>query len=786
MSSPQFNVVVDGHPLAGFDAHDVLLQLQQQLKLPSAKAEQLLAGRPVTVKRAIDEAVAQAYCQRLQALGVSARTVAAAAPSPTTDATVVPSYFSRTPLQGSGNSARFLRALYAAAARGLLTGFGYAAVAALAVGLFIFYLLYFAYLLTAPPIAFSATLYLLPLFALALLALLLLRPFLPAVRARRVSTLLRREQQPQLFAFVEQLCAALTLPVPSELAVSARPLHEIELLPGLNNFMRGNYRLILSLPLLEACTITQFGAGLAAVLGTRGSGPALRCHGVLRALASRYQACLDGEDWLQRGLSALQRRMPALAAPVRGLRALCAQSDRQLQKVTARFERIQARLQRAQQLESDRYLTTVAGAAALEEVLVLEDILASATADAETKNREERIDGGLVDDLPALIAHYREALGENHARELRRRWQSEPTPRSDAPSIARERIERAETAAQAGVLTAAEAAATLLAHRTALAARVTLDSYRSAGLAVESTALMPVDSLTYAATQDILQRQQAAVYFNNWFQPYRFWSLADYQLIRDMPLQDAAQQLSVCVNEIRRLTPDRMKLLAEYERLQNQIQEILIGQQVIAAGKSFQFRYAQYDGNSLQPQLDDRQRQLAKVTEQLALQEAVMGGRLTLGLRLSGQAERDIQELHDALRLLHDIGARLYKFALDTHLLQQLVQRHHNLREADYSAAIKRLEQKLHDAGVLLQVRLNDIPYPLDPRYRSLKDCVERVLQQHHREDEATASPALAQAQRLVTALQAINDRLSLQAAEFGTIAEEAYRIEPIKLVAAP
>src|SRR5262249_3933852 len=118
--------------------------------------------------------------------------------------------------------------------------------------------------------------------------------------------------------------------------------------------------------------------------------------------------------------------------------------------------------------------------------------------------------------------------------------------------------------------------------------------------------------------------------------------------------------------------------------------------------------------------------------------------------------------------------------ALDCYQLEQLLQRHHELREADYSFPIKKLETKINDEYMLLIVRLGDIPYPLDSRHLSLKSFVENILSQPI---DHKYSLILQRAKRLIDILYRVNEKLSRQAADYGTIAEEAYRIEPIKLV---
>jgi hypothetical protein len=552
------------------------------------------------------------------------------------------------------------------------------------------------------------------------------------------------------------------------------------LLPGVKNIWQKKYQLVIGLPLLNVCSVAQFAGMLAGELGTGATPPGLRYSGLLQLIRHPLQDCISNADWLSRHMTQLQARSNRFARLFDLARILFEQSNAFLQKYFTRAEAVHSQFSRARLHERDRRLVQLSGSSALATTLLIEEKLNCAARDADAKNAEDRIGAGLVDNLPALIKHYYDSLDDKFERELRRRWDNEAIPRRNAAPIARERTE--QIAATAALFECAEPALSLLDNAADLAHAVTLQAYRATKQFFETDGLLSVDDVTYAATQDILQRQQAAVYFNNWFKPFRFWKLAEYKLIRDMPLQDAAEQLSVCVNEIRRLSPDRFKLLTEYERLQNQIQEILIAQHVLAAGKTFQFRYVTYDGTTLQPILEDRQLQLAAISDKLAMQEAVMGGRITLGLRLCGQAERDINDLHDALRLINDSGARLQKLSLDVYQLEQLLPRHFKQREADYSAPIKRLEEKIRDASTLLLVRLSDIPCPLDSRYHSLKNYVEAALESADRTD--SKSPTLQHARRLLDVLFRVNEKLSLLAAEYGTIAEEAYRIEPIKLVA--
>ena len=804
MDSPQFNVLVDGSVLNGFDADTVLLHVQQQLKLPEAKARLLIANKTVTVKRDASEAVASAYCSRLRALGIDARIEPSAiisntaTPNPVSAAVaqsekVKPApaairpptkrFFSDTPLTAkeTARTNPFKNAVRGAHMALGGTALAYGALALLSLALLLFYMIHYADFLVIPPVVFSATVYLIVSLTLVVIAALIWRPLLAQSDEDDTHAPISPIQEPALFVFINQLCEKLALNPPTEVVLTTATTNSASLLPGWKNIRQGEYRLALSLPAIENSSLNHYAGLLAADLATQTYSPMLRYRWLSAMIYRRIDICLNNRDWLAQRIDAFALSAPsALDRLFVLLEKILEQANRYLHKVFARLQAIDAKLQRALLDEQDRYSALIAGSARFTDLMILRARLNTAANDANEKNLEDRIEGGLVDDLPALIRHYYDSAEENFARNLQRQWNAETTPRKDEPPIARERIEHIIGITKQSSIDDETPALSLLQRRDELARHATLSDYRSMSFEVDSSSLMPTDELTYTATQDILQRQQAAIYFNDWFKPFRFWSLADYKLISDMPLQDASMQLSVCVNEIRRLTPDRQKLLAEYDRLQNQLREILIAQHVLAAGKKFAFRYVQYDGTTLVPVLEDRQQELAAVTEKLLQQETVMGGRITLGLRLSGQDQREVSELHDALRMLHDIGARLYKIALDCFQLEQLLHRHHALREADYSLPIKKLETKIDDTCTLLIVRLNDIPYPLDSRHRSLKSFVETMLEKSQNKSQ---SPILQRAQRLLDVLYHVNEKFSRQAADYGTIAEEAYRIEPIRLV---
>jgi len=68
------NVVVDGVVLPGFDPTRAQADLARLTGQPEERVKSLLVGKPVIVRRNVDEATAERYVAALQRIGVSART----------------------------------------------------------------------------------------------------------------------------------------------------------------------------------------------------------------------------------------------------------------------------------------------------------------------------------------------------------------------------------------------------------------------------------------------------------------------------------------------------------------------------------------------------------------------------------------------------------------------------------------------------------------------------------------------------------------------------------------
>jgi hypothetical protein len=389
MAEQRFNVVASGHPREGFERSAVLAALQQRLKLAPAQAAQLLAGQPVTVKRAVPAATATAYSRQLRSLGLAVDMAPLAAA--TADPAPVPA--TAAWFEGASTPHPHLRAdlhWLVAAGLALLIPLAYAGVLLLLLALLTAHALGNQFWLQAPPWWWNGPLYFLPLLAGALLLAALLRPLWPAPRPAPEATI-PPEQEPLLWQLLRDCAQAAGVPPPARLVLTAGADCHCELRPGGAGWRRGECVLQLGLARLRLPAAAWL-PGIAAALA--GATP----------VAARSRRLIDGiEGWLHRnigrrdGLSPRLERHPASA----WLEHRFARGRDALFTALLRIhQRLALGARRTALSGADRAAARLTGAAAFTDWRRAELRLARAADWAQRTAARTP-----VDNLPALIAH---------------------------------------------------------------------------------------------------------------------------------------------------------------------------------------------------------------------------------------------------------------------------------------------------------------------------------------------------------------------------------------------
>ncbi|MCG5536010.1 hypothetical protein [Ectothiorhodospira mobilis] len=76
METDRYQVILTGDTVAGADPSGVRTRLAALFRIPEEKAEALLGGRPVVVKKGLDAATAERYRARLEQAGAVAQVAA--------------------------------------------------------------------------------------------------------------------------------------------------------------------------------------------------------------------------------------------------------------------------------------------------------------------------------------------------------------------------------------------------------------------------------------------------------------------------------------------------------------------------------------------------------------------------------------------------------------------------------------------------------------------------------------------------------------------------------------
>lgn len=651
--------------------------------------------------------------------------------------------------------------------------------------------IHFATLLRTPPLFFSLPVYLLPLLAGLALVAILLRPLLPLRTAIDTSTLIATNSEPQLTVLLTQLCRSLGATSPETIRLHLDSLLDdsldkknvdITLLPGRDGWQRGRYELRIGLPLLLNAPPPVLAGALAAELVFAHEPGLLRLRIIITRVRdwltqnskpqpdqiSRYLESLPNKpwcNWLRHADRATQQQLANL------FDKLAPYSSRQAECTLLQI--------------GDRASIVVAGAEVVFARILTAYQLERASERALQKNNEHRIDQRLTDDLTPLIGFFFEHPDTEHDKKIAHSIESGDSAQASCRPD-RERIATAEKIADKFPASALPGRIALH-HANTIGRECTENFYSANGTATDER--IPNECLRDEALLDLEQAETGILYFNNWLVPARGWRLPDVELLRDMSHADARLQLNVCVNEVRRLTPDRAKLLIEFARLQTQLNELILGQQVLAANNKFSFRQIKFDGTSLAPLIEQRQRDIAKIVEQLGTQESIMGGRIALGLKLFGQDGSTTEALHRTLHFLGEQEKMLYRLEQETTLLEQLLQRQRQLKERGYDDTIARLSEKVRDTTLRLLDKLKGAPNPPDRRYSPLRAFFEnKQLKNKNFEssaikDRVNGSAAVARARSVLDGFYTLNEKLSLLAAEQASSVEEAYKIERIRLV---
>jgi Zn-dependent protease with chaperone function len=140
-----------------------------------------------------------------------------------------------------------------------------------------------------------------PLVAGVIATFFLLKPLLAWPAAPKDLVELRREEEPELFAYVERLCAMVGAPVPRKIMLDLQVNASAQLRRGWWSLFRGDLSLTLGLPLVAGLNLPQFSGVLAHEFGHFSQKAGMRLHFLIASSRMWFsRVAYERDSWDER------------------------------------------------------------------------------------------------------------------------------------------------------------------------------------------------------------------------------------------------------------------------------------------------------------------------------------------------------------------------------------------------------------------------------------------------------------------------------------------------------
>jgi Zn-dependent protease with chaperone function len=342
----------------------------------------------------------------------------------------------------------------------------------------------------------SLVIYLGPPLAGLILLFFLVKPLFARPPKPPEPIRLKPEDEPVLFAFVEQLCRTVGSAKPSaihlDLGVNASAS-----LKGWRGFFTGELVLTIGIPLVRGLTLPQFTGVLAHEFGHFAQRAGLRSYFLIQTIRHWFaRVVYERDSWdymLEEGGEGEDIRLAA----VRGIARLGVKFGRwYLSLLLKAGQWISCGFSRQMEFDADRYETSVVGAGVFEQTsLRMPEIEAGAEAAWQSTNWNLRL-GRLPDNVPMLIEKHTEMLARPTLEGIRAQVLEATTKPDDTHPATAERIAQAQRWGSAGCFSLDGPATRLFQNLESASRNVTEHVYRlSLGENFEDRKLTPAAAL---------------------------------------------------------------------------------------------------------------------------------------------------------------------------------------------------------------------------------------------------------------------------------------------------
>ena len=406
----------------------------------------------------------------------------------------------------------------------------------------------------------NVLIYATPLVAGALVMFFLIKPVLARPATPIAPLPLAREDQPVLFAFIEEICRQVRAPIPSRIQVDCQVNASASFSSLVLSFVRPRFVLTIGLPLVAGLTVRQLGGVLAHEFGHFTQGGGMRLTFVVRSLNGWFARVVNERDQWDVRLERWSREADwRVALPLIVARGSVWCSRRVLTGLMMAGHAISCFMLRQMEYDADSYEIKLVGTRAFVETSARMRELHVGTQLGYNDLRADWQHRTLPSDLPAFLLQRSDRIPPELAGQIRQ-GQSEPTGYFDTHPSDSDRVQAAERAASAGIMAGGEVPArALFADFDALSVRVSRHHYEhDLGLSLDTATFVATDVALESSLSRERRRQSVGRFFGDHLNVHRalgiethaIESLDTSQLLEEVRrARDAMQQAGGILTE---------------------------------------------------------------------------------------------------------------------------------------------------------------------------------------------------------------------------------------------
>jgi Zn-dependent protease with chaperone function len=540
--------------------------------------------------------------------------------------------------------------------------------------------------------------------------------------------MVRRDQEPLLFEFVERVCQAVGAPLPKRIYVDASVNAHAGLHRGLVSLVgEDDLVLTLGLPLLAGLSLQQMAGVLAHEFGHFSQRAGMRMSYLVRATNAWFARVVyqrdEWDDWMRREASGSESLLIML---ILGVARGCIWLTRKLLLGLMWVgQAISCFMMRQMEYDADRYEARLVGSSTFEatmrDIRILGLSHQKSMSDLEVSWRENR----LADSLPDLTRVNRDRMPADVRRELDKHAQQDRTKLFSTHPADEERCVSVRRETLPPVFQSDLPATSLFRDFAGLSRAVTLDYYKEMlGDAVKPERLVPVTEVVSRRDRFDQESDALARFFQNAFTGLRPVCFAGWGGPATVDSVRAAR------SEAERCLPEMVRAGERYQKAFRRMVSVRQAEVVIGAGFKVQpkeFDLPGADEGAVRRAGETTRLRLKAADDELTPHERACAARLaaSLGLLqdpdLAARVDPDGEIRSEAPRLLETASllGGLFKSLRELHVVRAqvaaLVPRlEGNEKSEALQASLRTRETKLKTLLTTFHQLLDGVAYPFD------------------------------------------------------------------------